>query len=304
MLIAALTSVALLGAVEHVSTSAAAKDQAPSQRVIIVLKNQVRKLPATRRLAQARRSAVRSIQAPLTRQLAAAGSTNVRSYSLLNAGSATVTPAERTTLRSNPAVSEVVADQLIHLAPATPTTGTGASAAAASGSPAASGVCSAPGKTQLNPEALGSVHADSDTPGAQTPRSLGFDGSGVTVAFIADGLDINNLDFIRANGQHVFVDYKDFSGEGTGVPTGGEEAFGDASSIAAQGRQVYDVSNFGPHAVTTPCDIRVEGVAPGARLVGLDIFGAEDKGFNSSFLDAINYAVTADHVNVLNESLR
>src|SRR6202035_4751579 len=133
--------------------------------------------------------------------------------------------------------------------------------------------------------------------------ALGLDGSGVTVGFIADGLDINNQDFIRANGQPVFVDYKDFSGEGTSVPTGGEEAFGDASSIAAQGLHTYDVSGYGPHAVTTPCDIRVEGVAPGASLVGLDIFGAEDAGYNSAFLQAIDYAVSVDHVNVLNESL-
>ena len=141
------------------------------------------------------------------------------------------------------------------------------------------------------------------SPSAQTARSLGITGKGVTVAFIADGLDTNNTDFIRPDGHHVFVDYKDFSGEGTSVPTGGGEAFLDASSIAAQGRQVYDISQYSALALNRPCDIRVEGVAPGASLVGLDIFGAEDAGFNSEFIQAIDYAVSVDHVNVLNESL-
>ena len=45
------------------------------------------------------------------------------------------------------------------------------------------------------------------------------DGSGVKVGWIADGLDVNNPDFIRANGQHVFVDYQDFSGDGLDAPT-------------------------------------------------------------------------------------
>ena len=87
------------------------------------------------------------------------------------------------------------------------------------------------------------------------------------------------------------------------MPTGGGEAFLDASSIAAQGRKVYDISQYSALALNRPCYIRVEGVAPGASLVGLDIFGAEDAGFNSSFLQAIDYAVSVDHVNVLNESL-
>ena len=87
----------------------------------------------------------------------------------------------------------------------------------------------------LEPEALqvtNTAFSDTSTPQAQSI----VDGTGIKVAFIADGLDINNPDFIRANGQHVFVDYQDFSGDGLSAPTGAAEAFGDASAIAAQGR--------------------------------------------------------------------
>ncbi len=298
VLAAAIASVSLLAAVQLLSTSASARSQSATERVIVVYKNQDPGQPATKALLPKRASTFHGTQAPVVSQMAASGGHSIHSYKVIDATAATVSPNEVARLKSNPAVSQVVPDQVIHLAPADTVTGTGGGAASGPAS-----VCAAPGKAQLNPQALQTIHADSDQPGARTARSLGFDGSGVTVGFIADGLDTNNQDFIRANGQRVFVDYKDFSGEGTAVPTGGEEAFGDASSIAAQGRYVYDVSNFGPHAVKTPCDIRVEGVAPGASLVGLDIFGAEDAGFNSSFLNAIDYAVTADHVNVLNESL-
>ena len=108
-------------------------------------------------------------------------------------------------------------------------------------------------------------------------------------------------DFIRADGKKVFVDYQDFSGTGTKAPTDGAEAFLDASSIAAQGRETYDIAGYGS-GLPAPCLIRVLGVAPGASLVGLNVFGSSNEAFNSVFLEAINYAVGVDHVNVINES--
>ena len=51
-----------------------------------------------------------------------------------------------------------------------------------------------------------------------------------------------------------------------------------------------------------PCNIRIEGVAPGVNLVGLVAFGASDVAPDSSILEAIDYAITTAHVNVLNES--
>lgn len=320
---AAVTLLSLSGGAVGLASTSSASAQGPAatQRVIVVFKNQDPAQPATASHIAARKVSFQQTQSPILSQLRARGATDIHTYSLLDAVAATVSSSEASALKSNPAVREVIPDQVVQLAPlqttapgsAGPASGpsapgslalrahAGRRAASRAGSSTASSVCSS--TPELAPEALSLIHADSATPGAQTARSLGFDGSGVKVGFIADGLDINNPDFIRPDGSHVFVDYKDFTGEGTGVPTGGAEAFGDASSIAAQGRQTYNVAGYGPNGSTSPCNIRVEGVAPGASLVGLDVFGAENGGYNSSFLDAINYAVTVDHVNVLNESL-
>ncbi|HEX4011267.1 MAG TPA: S8 family serine peptidase [Solirubrobacteraceae bacterium] len=298
LLVLGVVAASLVAITQVLSNSASASGQAATQHVIVVFKNQDPGKPATSSAMPQRAASFHHSQAPVVSQLSSSGAKSIQSYNVVDAVSATVSPSETASLKSNSAVSEVIPDQLIHL-----------SSPAASGSGSAGGTsplpgaCGPKGSVQLDPQALETIGADSDKPGARTARSLGITGAGVKVAFIADGLDTNDPDFIRPNGQHVFVDYKDFSGFGTGADTDGGEAFLDSSSIAAQGRQVYDVSQYSADSLSRPCDIRVEGVAPGASLVGLDVFGPTDDAYNSTFLQAINYAVTMDHVNVLNESL-
>jgi hypothetical protein len=270
-----------------------------TDKVIVLLKDQVSGIPDSPTHAAQRTAAVSGAQAPFLAELKQTSATHVSSYSLINAFSATVSPGEAQRLAQNPDVARVVPDEPIPVASTTPTVPSATAAGVSSGNLA--NACASGGQVQLNPQALMSIHAASNPGGNPSAQALGYTGAGVKVAFIADGLDINNPDFIRANGQPVFVDYQDFSGTGTSAPTDGGEAYIDSSSIAAQGREIYNLQDFDP-SLTKPCNIRILGVAPGASLVGLNVFGSSNEAFDSVFLAAINYAVNVDHVNVLNES--
>ena len=286
------------GRAAHATRRAQALSRDVTDKVIVVLKDQLIGLPDTASNSGRRAADIRSLQRGALSELNAAHARHVRSFSLVNAIAATVSPAEAERLAANPAVAEVVPDGPVAAPAATPVT-TGPRAPWPP-RPLA-GACPRKGRVQLNPQAIESIHAATQGGRGPAAQNLGYTGADVKVAWIADGIDINNPDFIRANGQHVFVDYKDFSGTGTNAPTDGGEAFLDASSIAAQGRHTYNVAGYG-FGLSRPCLIRILGVAPGASLVGLNVFGSADFASASVVLDAINYAVTVDHVNILSES--
>jgi hypothetical protein len=266
--------------------------------VIVLLKNQFSGAEAA------------SDQAPLLREFGQVHAARIKQFRSVNSLAATVSEGEIARLKANPAVAAVVPDVIIRR---TPRAKAAAAAAAASANITPNwrttlkpnvipGACGPNGKVLLDPEALQTTHTASDDPHAQTARSLGFTGEGVKVAWIADGLDPYNVNFIRPDGRSVFIDYQDFSGDGAGAPTSGDEAFLDANAIAGQGLHVYNVYNFGAQPDPGACNIRIEGMAPGASLVGLRVFSTFDYTLTSSFLEAIEYAVLVDHVDVINES--
>jgi subtilisin family serine protease len=285
------------GQVVLTSAQAQALSRDVTDKVIVVFKNQVAGLPDTPGNSTRRASTVLQAQQDVKSVLTATHASGVKSTSLVNAVTATVSPGTAQLLAANPDVSAVIPNEPIPVASSLAKP----AASAAQGATPLPGACAPNGQVQLDPEAIEAIHAATAAGGGPSAQGLGYTGSGVKVAFIADGVDPDNPDFIRANGQHVFIDYQDFSGTGTNAPTDGAEAFLDSSSIAAQGREVYNVASYGD-GLSEPCNIRILGVAPGASLVGLNVFGSANVAFNSVFLEAIDYAVTVDHVNVINES--
>ena len=283
-------------------------------KVIVILRDQQSNLPPTSGLQQIRAQALAAAQAPIVAALRQVQAPNVRPFRLINAVAATVSASEAAHLASNPLVRAVVPDSVIR-APRHPRDDSGAAAnGAAAGAAAAANAAGALCNT-LEPQALqltNAAFADPTTPQAQQVldgHGQAVTGKGVKVAYIADGVDPNIAGFIRPDGSHVFVDYQDFSGDPAGTPNGGGEAFGDASSIAAQDMPngsplTFDISSYvnAAHPLPSPCNIRIRGMAPGASLVGLKVFSSLGYTTTSNFVQAIEWAVLQDHVDVLNES--
>ena len=287
------------------------------QRVIVLLRNQHTGL-AGRSAARQRAQAFAADRAPIVAQLRQLNAPRVVTYKTVNAVATTVSAAEAANLRSDPAVLAVDPDAIIkgpstnaNLLPdmmraSAAHAATGSSKAAA-GSPAVCGTASAP---LLEPEALHLIGVDNRTDanspitsGPKSAHSLGYTGTGVKIAVFPDGMDPNLPDFQR-NAHSAITDYRDFTGEGA-APTGGGEAFGDVSSIVSQGQTTYNLDQAINPAFAKAggtCDVKVLGVAPGADVDVMKVFGATNVGFTSELLQGVDWAIQQDHVDILSMS--
>jgi hypothetical protein len=287
-----------LTAVTTAAGPAAAKvtGTAATAPVIIFLKNPQTAaespLSAAGRLAQ-----VRAAQAPYLARLAQLGAAGVHGYRLVNAIAARVPAAALPGLAASPGVASVIPDS--------PVAGPDRDVVPRQRQRPATIISTPPGacsaSPQLEPEGLALTRTAAPQAGVPTARSLGYTGAGVKVAFLADGIDIANPNLMRG-GTPVISDYQDFAGDGSAAVTADGAAFAAANAIAGQGSEVYDVAGFGAQVPATPCDIQIQGVAPGASLVALKVYGHGNSSTTSAILQAIDYAVGTDHVNVLNES--
>src|SRR4051812_33488466 len=275
-----------------------------SRHVIVVLKHQQRGALASASSVRARASAQARQRRPLVARISSAGGKVTRQFTTLNAFAATVSPDQQTQLAQDPSVAAVVPDQVVTLPQQEQSTANGlGSPSPGNPSTPLSTICPKPGDAPLlEGEYLQTMHVAYNDPTIPQAANLAT-GKGVRVAFFADGVDVNNPDFIRPDGSHVFIDYRDFSGDGPNAPSPSAEAFGDASSIAAQGRQVYDLSTYvnPAHPLPPGCNIRVRGVAPGVLLIGMKVFG-EGGAFSSTIVQGLDWAVTVDHADILSES--
>jgi hypothetical protein len=287
---------------------------APDSKVIVILRDHLDSAPPERGGMAKRTEAIRNAQADLIAGLQQARQREVRSFSLINAFATSLSAAEQAKLAADPRVQAVVPDRAIR-APRSWRDPERAGAAGHAGTAEPKATPTAKVCNKLEPQALqltNAAFADPTVPQAQNVidgKGVPVRGKGVKVAFLADGLDTTVAGFTRPNGQPVFVDYQDFSGDPSTEATAGGEAFGDASSIAAQDKPNgtllnFDISQFvnEAHPLPSPCNIHIRGIAPGASLVGLKIFSNLGYTTTSGFVQAIDYAVTTDDVDVINES--
>ena len=286
--------------------------RATSSRVIVVLKNQYNAIPATRRKTGTRIRAEKFGNARIMTQVKHAGGRVYRQYHALNAFAANVSASERSALQRDSAVKQVIPDTVVALPG--PITDPGASAAAktpraaspATTTPNGQTLCPAdPSKPLLEPEALQTTHTAFDDPSTPQAQNLAT-GTGVKVAFFADGLDINNPDSHPARRQRTCSSTTRTSAARarTRRPARPRRSATPARSPRRAG-QVYDLSQFvnPAHPLPPGCNITVRGVAPGAiadrdegvrqRQLGLQLDDHPGPGLGAS---------THDHADVFSES--
>jgi Subtilase family/Peptidase inhibitor I9 len=268
-------------------------------RVIITMRQQFPNLKI--RQNHVRTDATRASQRSLTSQITAHGGTDIRHLVSVNAIAAKVSASEVQQLRRDPAVASVQRDAAV-VEPHT---------TAIPDITASSQICPAdPSHPLLEPEALTLTHFESQ-PAASTDADAIATGKGVRIGLTDINALAGNPNFIRPNGDHVVLDSPTPNADNDDTDGGGDEWYGDASSISGQGTVVYDFSHELPNSgLPVGCTFVIKGIAPDASLVDTGFFGAgpgnaagsDVPQYESEAIAGLDHAAILDGVTVISES--
>ena len=198
----ALTAVLALAA-GPAAQAAPPAPAAPSGSVVVVLRDQLASTPVVKnRMAQRQAAATASQDSVVDHVAAKAGGApkDLVHYAAANAFSATVTQSQADALASDPSVAMVVPNRRISVPARREATAAGTASGATVPADTSTICPTDPSQPLLEPEALQDTNTASDDPSAKTAQQL-TDGSGVKVAYIADAINPDNPDFIRADGD-------------------------------------------------------------------------------------------------------
>jgi hypothetical protein len=271
--------------------------------VIVVLKDQHTGLNL--RTQGSKRSAdTRSDQASIVSSIRAGHGTGLLQLTAPSSVAATLSAAEVSKLRRNPAVAQIIPDPNVRVVPASPAPEplvkkvaipkrTGAGAKTCPFNPAG------PSRPLQEPEVDADIHASNGNPSAADMGNSIATGTGVIVANEGMNELAGNPNFTRPDGSDVVIDAPDYTANDSN-----DEFYGDASSIAAQGTVTYQYSGALPNAGIPPdCTFYIKGDAPGASLVDLSET-PYDPAVQSlaQVVAGIDNAVTSEHADVISES--
>jgi Subtilase family len=271
--------------------------------VIVVLKTQPARLNMRTQGPELKADAA-SGQASIVASIRASHGTGLLQLTDPSAVAATLSAAEVSALRSNPAVAEVIPDTNVQVAPATPLTVPRVANVAKTKAPNPD-TCpfnpAGPSKPLQEGEADADVRASDGIPNAPGEGNSIATGTGVIVANEGMNELAGNPNFFRPDGQPVVIDAPSYTANDSN-----DEFYGDASSIAAQGTVIYQYSGALPDAtipIPPGCTFYIKGDAPGASLIDLSNTPYDPPVQTlAQVVSGIDNAVSDDSADVISES--
>jgi hypothetical protein len=270
--------------------------------VIVVLKNQHPGLNLRAQDSQLRADSLAD-QASIVSSIRASHGTSVLQLTAPSSVAATLSAAEVSDLRHNPAVARIIPDSPIRVAPASPAPTRMATNVARPRSGPGAQTCpfnpAGASRPLQEPEADSDIHASDGNPSAPDMGNSIATGTGVVVANEGMNELAGNPNFTRPDGSHVVIDAPDYTANDSN-----DEFYGDASSIAAQGTVTYQYSGALPNSRISPdCTFYIKGDAPGASLVDLSSTPFDPAVQSlAQVVAGIDNVVADEHADVISES--